>query len=433
LTHHVDELALDVPELLRLDEGIQQYENAFSQFIQIAKTDSQHADEVKADMNRLVLSLEDIFANMGQQFEQNIEQEQSQVKAILVSAIAIVIILLSVISFMIVRGINRNVSHFSRLMADISSSKNLALEADTSDNDEISAMADNFNQLMASIRHLISDVQYAITDLSSASTQLKRTSLNTEAALNEQQAETESVATAIVEMEETIKEVASTTELAAENAKHSFDDASQGLRDIKQTRETITSLSGELDGASTEVNSLAELSSQISTVLDVIVGIAEQTNLLALNAAIEAARAGEQGRGFAVVADEVRTLAGRTQESTEQISTIITSVQEQTAIVVKTISDCKVKGDDSVIQAETALERIESIMEDMQKILDSSTQIAAAVEEQSTVSAEVARNVNNIHDVTNTNTQSASENAQSAESVEGHARKLSSSAAQFSI
>ena len=262
---------------------------------------------------------------------------------------------------------------------------------------------------------------------------IQRRSHESEVAMAQQQAETDSVATAITEMGSTIREIASNTDSAAANADRSHNGAQEGLGEVIETKERIRSLSLELSKTSAEVASLSTLSGNIGSVLDVIRDIAEQTNLLALNAAIEAARAGEQGREFAVVADEVRSLAMRTRQSTEEITTIIASLQEQTDQVVNHIGRCREQGELSVSQADSAETKINQIMADMQLIMDTSTQIAAAVEQQSQVSDEIGQNVTSISDITQTNSAVAHENAQAANAVANQAASLDEAIAEYRV
>ncbi|MCG7588600.1 methyl-accepting chemotaxis protein, partial [Photobacterium sp. OFAV2-7] len=377
--------------------------------------------------------VEEIFSKMEAQIEGELVEAKSRVLTIISFSVVGVIVILAVLSLLINKGIQRSISALNRLMSEISRSHDLTLLADDSNKDEMAEMAANFNDLMASMRQLISSVQSTITELGAASEQLQHSSQATEAALAQQQSETDSVATAITEMGETVKEVASTTESAAVNAERSHQGAAAGLAEINSTKERISSLSNELAKTSEEISNLSGLSDNIGTVLDVIRGIAEQTNLLALNAAIEAARAGEQGRGFAVVADEVRTLAGRTQQSTEEISTIITSVQEQTRVVVEQIGSCRTHGEQSVEQANSAENMITQIMSDMQRILENSTQIAAAVEQQSIVAADISQNISSIRDITIDNSNSVHENSQAASAVAEQARGLDKAIASFNV
>ncbi len=242
--------------------------------------------------------------------------------------------------------------------------------------------------------------------------------------MGQQQAETDAVAAAITEMGSTIREIASNTESAPGNADCCHSGAQEGLTEVSATKERIRSLSDDLSQTSTEVANLSSLSENIGSVLDVIKSIAEQTNLLALNAAIEAARAGEQGRGFAVVADEVRSLALRTRQSTEEITTIIATLQDQTSQVVVHIGRCHEQGELSVSQADSAELKISQIMSDMQLIMDTSTQIATAVEQQTVVSDEIGRNVTSIRDITSQNSSIAHENAQAARAVAEQAKSL---------
>ncbi|MGF1761546.1 methyl-accepting chemotaxis protein [Photobacterium sagamiensis] len=377
--------------------------------------------------------VEQIFSKMETQLEGELVEAKDRVITIITFSVLSVVVMLVVLSLLINNGIQRSINNLNNLMSEISRSHDLTLVADDSGKDELADMASNFNGLLASMRQLIGNVQSTITELGAASEQLQHSSQATEEALAQQQLETDSVSTAITEMGETIKEIASKTEGAAANAERSNQGAETGLSEINTTKESISALSDELARAGEEVTSLSGLSDNIGTVLDVIRGIAEQTNLLALNAAIEAARAGEQGRGFAVVADEVRTLAGRTQQSTEEISSIIASVQKQTGLVVEQIAHCREQGEESVEQVDNTALKIEQIMHGMQLILDDSTQIATAVEQQSIASAEISRNVTSIRDITVDNSNAVHENSQAASAVAGQARNLDEAIASFSV
>ena len=232
------------------------------------------------------------------------------------------------------------------------------------------------------------------------------------------------VATASTEMGSTIEEIARNTEQAASDAAATNHKASEGRGAVEQTVNQIHALAIQLEQASGEVARLQQESETIGSVLGVIRGIADQTNLLALNAAIEAARAGEQGRGFAVVADEVRSLAIRTQQSTQEIAVIIHSLQQQTDSIVARMALCREQGDQSAQQARVAGGLLGQITEDVTRIMDMSTQIAAAIEQQSLVANEVNRNVSSIRDIAQASSQMAEDNASSSQGLSEQARLL---------
>jgi len=246
-----------------------------------------------------------------------------------------------------------------------------------------------------------------------------------------QLAEIEQLATAMNEVSATVQEVASNTNDAAMAAQSADQIVATGKQDMKNTVQSISQVADDVKQATDVVMELQEKSENIGTVLDVIRGIADQTNLLALNAAIEAARAGEQGRGFAVVADEVRSLARRTQDSTQEIQTMIESMQNGTenAVEAMRIGSQHVKG--SVNQANKAGQSLEHIAEIVRTISDMNIQIASATEEQSSVSEEINRNVVNINDEAQKNSVNSQQTQLTVEQLQDFSNHLQALVSQF--
>ncbi len=309
----------------------------------------------------------------------------------------------------------------------------LTAKLDESSNDELGELAYWFNTFVGKLRTMITDINGYASELTSNAEHMSSVTHRTSNGVKQQQAETDQVATAMNQMSATVQEVARNASSAASAANEADSEAAQGKVVVKETIDAIDTLAAEVEKAGQVIQKLEEDSNGIGVVLDVIKGIAEQTNLLALNAAIEAARAGEQGRGFAVVADEVRTLAQRTQQSTQEIRSIIERLQSGAKDAVEVMVEGKSQASLSVEQAAKAGTSLDTITEVVTTITDMNTQIASAAEEHSSVAEEINRNVVNISEVANHTADDASEVAQSSKQLTKLADDLQSLLSHFKV
>ncbi len=297
-------------------------------------------------------------------------------------------------------GISNPIKRTVNAMNDIAEGEgDLTMRLDENGKDEIAMLAIAFNRFAAKVRNMVAQVAGSTAQLASAAEELDTITRETTEGVLQQQNETEQVATAMNEMTATVQEVARHAGEAAAFAQSANQESVSGKNIVSETTSVINKLAAEIEQSANVINELESDSENIGSVLDVIKGIAEQTNLLALNAAIEAARAGEQGRGFAVVADEVRTLASRTQKSTEEIQNMIERLQKNSRQAVEVMQASKECAGASVEKASEATTSLIAITQAVTNISDMNVQIATAAEEQSSVSEEINRNISNINDV----------------------------------
>ncbi|ELA9243552.1 methyl-accepting chemotaxis protein [Vibrio alginolyticus] len=283
------------------------------------------------------------------------------------------------------------------------------------------------------LKTMIMTMAGASGELSSAAEELSVVTEQTSKGIIQQESETEMVATAMNEMTSTVHDVADNAQNASQAATHADKEAESGTRVVTQTINAIHTLSNHVNESSIKLNDVEKQVLNIGTILDVIRGIAEQTNLLALNAAIEAARAGEQGRGFAVVADEVRSLAGRTQESTAEIQSIISQLQTGTRETVAVMNEGKTQADYCVEHAGEANTALQAINDAIRVISDMNIQIASAAEQQAAVAENISENLVNVRQVAQENASASDETRGSSQEIARLAEQLNQIVVQFKV
>ena len=336
------------------------------------------------------------------------------------------------VGYVTVNAITRPLDRVNQLLK-IAASGDLTHKLDDSSNDEFGVLAKNCNNLIGSLKELINAIHQRADQLAAASGETSTITLQTTASIEDQKSQISQIAAATTEMHTTSELVSTSAHDTLVEIKHADAEAEKVKKISAENKDTIQVLANEVQQAAEVINKLHQDSASIGGILDVIRGVADQTNLLALNAAIEAARAGEQGRGFAVVADEVRTLASRTQQSTQEINSMIEVLQAGAEKAVSVMNQGKEQTNACVAQTEKAGQALNLITDAVHRAYEVSTRIEHAAREQHTVSAQISERLENIVGIAEHTTVGAKQTAESSSEVARLAEELQSSISQFRV
>ncbi|NIY92288.1 methyl-accepting chemotaxis protein [Vibrio diazotrophicus] len=361
-------------------------------------------------------------------------EETSKMQLYMLIFVAFIIILTGALSYVVPKVLVSSVNDLTQRIKEISEGDgDLTQRINSKRTDELGKLASAFDDFVAKLQTLISEISSSSTSLENNAVQLTNTHENAQRVSNEQTRSIEQIAAAVNEFSVSIREVAERTLSTANETDHTAELTTQGMEIIDNSVDEINQLANSIKKANQVIEQLASESNNIATVLEVIRNIAEQTNLLALNAAIEAARAGEQGRGFAVVADEVRSLASKTQKSTEEIQNMIDKLQSGVKDAVSSILDGSNRVEKNVELSLNIQQMFESIQSSATIVSDMATQIATATEEQSSVSEELSTNLEHLNEQNRVSQGLSNEINEVAKLVGSSVNKLSKDVGQFKI
>ncbi|EEW07771.1 methyl-accepting chemotaxis protein [Vibrio mimicus] len=375
--------------------------------------------------------VEEMFKTFSKTLTQAVDEKQQTMGTIKLTVTVTVVLVILLGIFQISRSINMRVSQLLLVIQKIAESNDVSLRAELKGQDEITSVARYFNGLLDKFEQLISGSQSKSHQLYTSTSSMHNELEQVIEQFNVQSDHMGLMATSVQQMVSTISEISESTNVAVEGVNQAARNAEHGRGVVVTTVKNIDLLSSTLQKSQHSIASLNAFVEKIGGAVSIIQGIAEQTNLLALNAAIEAARAGEQGRGFAVVADEVRSLATRTHQSTEEITRVVSNIQSQMSQVVDDIDLCNNQGQETLHASRQLDESLQQILRDMNTIQDNSQRIAAAIEEQGSVMNHVSESISELNTISENNMRSAQQCLTEVDTVSSQAHAMDEAVAEF--
>ncbi|WP_425642856.1 methyl-accepting chemotaxis protein [Marinomonas gallaica] len=410
------------------------YQKSFTNYVEQQQRIGLGSDQgILGKMRNTIHQTESKLQLMGQSMTNQTDLLFSNIQVALSAIIVLVTLAVIVIAWRISCSINYPLALIRNAMLKVDETRDLNLRVSYDAKDEIGDVARSMNQMLAGFQTVVGSVNDTVISMNQQTKMLSETAERTATDAERQRDETDMVAASVSEMVGTIEDISRNMELVAEKTNSTQKGVSDGQARVSNAVSLVHDLSSRLDSSMETAEALAQESQSIGTVLNVIQGIAEQTNLLALNAAIEAARAGEQGRGFAVVADEVRALASRTHDATVEISDIISSLQNRTQGIVTIMKECGADGLRSSEEASVIGDVLVRITDEINEIADMAHSVASAIGQQSIAANEINQNVTVIREISMDTSEAVRLNSKSSVEISGQAHHLEDVISRFKI